>query len=565
MNVYKKQFYVKNKLNFCFAIISYVLITVINVATAFILKLIMDVAVSGSLKDMKKLFLYSMIYLAGLVVMMLIKRRYNNNFIRKAMVQFKEFAFSRLLDKSINSFDKEVTGRYISIFTNDMASIETGYVEANLKIAVQIMSFLCGLAAMSYLNLTLTLAVLAASFLPVLVSVVFGKSLEEKVRLVSAKNEGFVSMVKDLLSGFSVVKSFRAEKEIFNLYREENIQIENARNGKRRTGDFITLLSAASSFLVELTTFLLGAYLAIQNIITAGTVIAFIQLLNLVLGPVEALGPMFTERKAAASLIDKIAAATMTAETEEVLEEKTDFCQSITFQNVSFGYEKEQTILKSVNLAFEKGKSYIIVGASGSGKSTLVNLLLGYRKDFEGEIEIDGIDLKTLPNNSLYNLFSVIQQNVFLFDSTIQENITMFKPFEEEAVTQAMESSGLTGLAAEKGVDYKCGENGSFLSGGEKQRISIARSLLRKTPVLIMDEATSALDLKTARLVEEEINKLKDITRIVISHRMDEGNLRLYDRIIVLNNGVIAEEGEFDGLMEKKGYFYSLFQVSKSA
>lgn len=565
MNVYKKQFYVKNKLNFCFAIISYVLITVINVATAFILKLIMDVAVSGSLKDMKKLFLYSMIYLAGLVVMMLIKRRYNNNFIRKAMVQFKEFAFSRLLDKSINSFDKEVTGRYISIFTNDMASIETGYAEANLKIAVQIMSFLCGLAAMAYLNLTLTLAVLAASFLPVLVSVVFGKSLEEKVRLVSAKNEGFVSMVKDLLSGFSVVKSFRAEKEIFNLYREENIQIENARNGKRRTGDFITLLSAASSFLVELTTFLLGAYLAIQNIITAGTVIAFIQLLNLVLGPVEALGPMFTERKAAASLIDKIAAATMTAETEEVLEEKTDFCQSITFQNVSFGYEKEQTILKSVNLAFEKGKSYIIVGASGSGKSTLVNLLLGYRKDFEGEIEIDGIDLKTLPNNSLYNLFSVIQQNVFLFDSTIQENITMFKPFEEEAVTQAMERSGLTGLAAEKGVDYKCGENGSFLSGGEKQRISIARSLLRKTPVLIMDEATSALDLKTARLVEEEINKLKDITRIVISHRMDEGNLRLYDRIIVLNNGVIAEEGEFDGLMEKKGYFYSLFQVSKSA
>ncbi|SHO44329.1 ABC transporter ATP-binding protein [Anaerocolumna xylanovorans] len=565
MNIYKKQFYVKNKLNFCFTIISCVLMTAINVASAFILKLIMDVATSGSLKDMKRLFLYSMVYLIVLIAVMFIKRRYYNNFIKKAMVQFKEFAFSKLLDKSINSFDKEVTGRYISIFTNDMASIETGYVEANLKITVQIMSFLCGLAAMAYFNLILTLAVLAASFLPILVSVIFGKSLEEKVRLVSAKNEGFVSMVKDLLTGFSVVKSFRAEKEIFNLYQKENAQIENAKNGKRKTGDFITLLSASSSFLVELTTFLLGAYLAIQNIITAGTVIAFIQLLNLVLGPVEALGPMLTERKAAVSLINKIETATTAAEKKEVSEEKTDFSHAITLHDVSFGYEKEQSILKSVNLTFEKGKSYVIVGASGSGKSTLVNLLLGYHNNFDGEIKIDGIDLMTLPTSSLYNMFSVIQQNVFLFDSTIQDNITMFKTFEKADVTQAMEKSGLTKLAAEKGVNYKCGENGSFLSGGEKQRISIARSLLRKTPVLIMDEATSALDLKTARLVEEEINKLKDITRIVISHRMDEGNLRLYDRIIVLNNGIVAEEGEFDRLIENKGYFYSLFQVTKSA
>ncbi len=562
MNAYKKQFYLKNKLNFCAAIISCILTTLLNIATAFILKLLMDVAASGSFKDLKRMLLYCISYLLAAAAVLFIKRRYYNNFITQAMVQFKEFAFSKLLDKSINSFDKEVTGRYISIFTNDMASIESGYIEANLKITVQVMSFVCGIAAMAYLNWILTITVLGASLLPILVSVVFGKSLEEKVRMASAKNEGFVSMVKDLLSGFSVVKSFRAEKEILTLYKGQNVQVENARKGKRRTGDFIALLSSTSSFAVEFTTFILGAYLAIQHIITAGTVIAFIQLLNFVLGPVEVLGPLFAERKAAAALIEKIEKATGTAKEETELEEKSEFDHAITFEEVSFGYDKENTILNSINLTFEKGKSYVIVGASGSGKSTLVNLLLGYHNNsYDGQIRVDGTDLEKLSNNSLYSMFSVIQQNVFIFDSTIRDNITMFKPFEEAVVNEAIEKAGLAGLAAEKGPGYKCGENGNFLSGGEKQRISIARSLLRKTSILIMDEATSALDMKTARMVEQEINGFMGLTRIVISHRMDEGILRLYDRIIVLNNGRVAEEGGFEELMEQKGYFYSLFRV----
>ncbi len=565
MGSYKKQFYVKNRLNFILTIFTCVFATALNIATAFILKLLMDVTTGDSLKDLEKIIICSILYIAVAVLVLLLKRHYYNNYMKHAMVRFKNHAFSKLLGKSINSFDRQVTGKYISIFTNDMASIETNYVEANLKITTQILSFLGGLAAMAYLNWLLMLCVLVISMLPILVSLVFGKSMEEKVRLASARNEGFVSMVKDILTGFSVVKSFRAEKEILGLYKEQNIEVENAKNNKRRTSDFINILSSSSSMVVEFTTFGLGAYLAIKHIITAGTVIAFIQLLNFVLGPVGTLGPLFTERKAAKSLIDKIENATDTIEGEGAADEKESFENSISFQNVTFGYEKEQKVLKSINLTIDKGESCVIVGASGSGKSTLVNLLLGYHNDYEGEICIDGKNLKSLANSSLYNLFSVIQQNVFIFDGTIKDNITMYKFFEPTAVAEVIEKSGLEKLIMEKGEDYKCGENGSFLSGGEKQRISIARSLLRKTPILIMDEATSALDLKTAWLVEEEISRLKDLTRIVISHRMDEGNLRLYDKIIALNNGQITEIGDFDQLMEKRGYFYSLFQVAKSA
>jgi ABC-type multidrug transport system fused ATPase/permease subunit len=565
MNTYKKRFYYKNKLNYFFTILICILSTALNIALAFILKLLMDVASGGSIKELKQMALYSSIYLVILVAVQLTKRKFYNNFIKQAMLQFKNYAFSNLLKKSINSFDKEVTGRYISIFTNDITTIETNYLSAKIQILVQGLSFICGIIAMAYLNWLLTLFVLGISLLPILISMMFGKSLEHKVRLASERNEGFVSMIKDLLAGFSVVKSFRAETEILKLYNDRNTEVENARNEKRMKGDFITLLSTASSFLVQTTTFVVGAYLAIHNVITVGTVIAFVQLLNYVLEPVGNLGPLLNEKKAANALIDKIETATSSNIIEKEALNKLTFSREITFHNVSFGYEKESTILKNVNLTFEKGKSYVIVGASGSGKSTLVNLLLGYHNNYEGQITIDDVDLQKLANNSLYSLFSVIQQNVFIFDSTILDNVTMFRTFEQSAIINAMEKSGLSMLLKKKGADYKCGENGNHLSGGEKQRISIARSLLRKTPILIMDEATSALDRKTAQVIEQEISYFEGLTRIVISHRMDEGSLRLYDQIIVLSNGRVVETGQFDQLIEQRNYFYSLFQVTKPA
>ncbi|BCJ94062.1 ABC transporter ATP-binding protein [Anaerocolumna cellulosilytica] len=565
MSTYRKQFYYKNKLNYFFTILICVLSTALNLSIAFILKLLIDVASGGSMTELKQMTVYSLIYLVILVIIQLLKRKYYNHFIKQAMLQFKNYAFSNLLKKSINSFDNEVTGTYISIFTNDISTIEANYLTATIQITIQVLSFICGIIAMAYLNWFLTLCVLGISLLPILISMVFGKSLEHKVFLASERNESFVSMVKDLLTGFSVVKSFRAEAEILKLYNDGNSKVEHAKNKKRMTGDFITLLSTASSFLVQFTTFVAGAYLAIHNIITAGTVIAFIQLLNYVLEPVGSVGPLLTEKKAASALIDKIEAATSNRIKERDTLNKSSFLREITFHNVSFAYEKEQPILKNINLTFEKGKSYVIVGASGSGKSTLVNLLLGYHNNYEGQITIDDMDLGKLANDSLYDLFSVILQNVFIFDSTIQDNVTMFRSFEQNAIITAMEKSGLSMLIQKKGTEYKCGENGNYLSGGEKQRISIARSLLRKTPILIMDEATSALDQKTAQVIEQEISNFENVTRIVISHRMDEASLRLYDKIIVLNNGRVVETGGFDQLLEQQSYFYSLFQVTKSA
>ena len=167
-----------------------------------------------------------------------------------------------------------------------------------------------------------------------------------------------------------------------------------------------------------------------------------------------------------------------------------------------------------------------------------------------------------MDSDSLYDLISLIGQNVFLFDNTIRENITMFRHFPDEAVNSAVNRSGLAAVIAAKGENYRCGENGNGLSGGERQRVSIPRSLLRKTPVLRLDEATAALDNQTAFEVTDAILKLDGLTRIVVTHRLEEALLRQYDEIIVLRDGRIIEQGTFENLMEETGYFHSLFTVS---
>lgn len=193
----------------------------------------------------------------------------------------------------------------------------------------------------------------------------------------------------------------------------------------------------------------------------------------------------------------------------------------------------------------------------------MLNLLMAGHSTYTGEILYDGRELKTIQTGSLYDLVSIIQQNVFVFNSSIRDNITMFREFPAEEVDRAVRLSGLSELIEKKGEQYLCGENGCGMSGGEKQRISIARCLLRKSPVLLVDEATAALDTKTAHQVMTSIQDLDGLTRIIVTHSLEEAVLRRCDGILTLKNGRIIESGTFDQLMEKKGYFYSLFTVSQ--
>ena len=496
--------------------------------------------------------------------LMLLKYASEPRFIEKAMRQYKDFAFQKLTEKSISSFRAESTAAYLSALTNDAASVEADDLSQLLSVITKAVTFFGALAMMLWYSPLMTAIAAGVTVLPLIASVLTGGQLQAAEKRVSDQNRDFTAALSDCLGGFSVVKTFRAEKEIFRLFAESNRALEQEKFSRRRLKALVGMIGATTGIIAQLGVFLAGAYLALSGRgLTAGAVILFVNLMNFMIEPVAELPALLAARKAARGLIAKLADALEQNETQPDGVQITPLTRELRLENVRFSYDGETEILRGLSAVFEAGKAYAVVGASGSGKSTLLNLLTTPGMAYAGKILLDGTELRTVSPESLYETVSVIQQNVFVFNASIRDNVTMFRSFPPEELAQAVRRAQLEALLAERGEDYLCGENGSGLSGGEKQRISIARSLLKHASVLLADEATAALDAQTAHQVTDDILSLSGVTRIVVTHTLEQAALRRYDGILVLKDGRIAESGSFDELMEQKGYFYALYTVSQ--
>ena len=557
------QLYYKNRINFIVAIILTIAMSSLNLMISWLIQQIMDCTAN---QDMQALVRSAWIVIIVVVIYTIANVMYRAvypRFLQRAMQQYRDYAFSRLTQKSLRSFSKEGTALYVSALTNDCTSIENNYLAATFTLIELLFCFLGALIMMLYYSPVMLVLAVALSFLPVAVSMTAGNRLTEQEKEISKKNERFVSIVNELLSGFPVIKSFRAETQASRLFSQRNEQAEEAKKNKRRTEQLISLLANDAGIIAQMGIFLAGAWLAISGKgVTAGVVIVFVQLMNYILNPISQVPLLWSNRKAAIALMEKLSDALLENVREEGREKINGFSEKIEVKDLTYGYEPESHVLKDLDVQFDAGKSYAIVGGSGSGKSTLLNLLMGSSSNYQGEICIDGVSIKNIESESLYQLMTSVQQNVFVFNDTIRNNVTMFHEFSDKEVALALEGSGLSEFIEKRGEDFVCGENGANLSGGERQRISIARALLRKSPILLVDEATAALDAATARAVSFSILNLVGMTRIVVTHRLEEAILRRYDKILVMKNGTICEQGNFDTLMKQKGQFYSLFQIA---
>lgn len=557
------QLYYKNRMNFIVTIILTIAMSSLNLMISWLIQQIMDSMANQNMQAVVRCAWIAASVVIAYTVANAVYRAVYPRFLQRAMQQYRDYAFSRLTQKSLRSFSKEGTALYVSALTNDCTSIENNYLAATFTLIEFLFCFLGALIMMLYYSPVMLVLAVALSFLPVAVSMTAGNRLTEQEKEISKKNERFVSIVNELLSGFPVIKSFRAETQASRLFSQRNEQTEEAKKNKRRTEQLISLLANDAGIIAQMGIFLAGAWLAISNKgVTAGVVIVFVQLMNYILNPISQVPLLWSNRKAAIALMEKLSDALSENVREEGREKLNGFSEKIEVKDLTYGYEPESHVLKDLDVQFDAGKSYAIVGGSGSGKSTLLNLLMGSSSNYQGEICIDGVSIKNIESESLYQLMTSVQQNVFIFNDTIRNNVTMFHEFPDREVTLALERSGLSEFIEKRGEDFVCGENGANLSGGERQRISIARALLRKSPILLVDEATAALDAATARAVSFSILNLVGMTRIVVTHRLEEAILRRYDKILVMKNGTICEQGNFDTLMQQKGQFYSLFQIA---
>lgn len=559
------QFFYKNIPIFCLAVFAALAAGSLNLILSWIIQQLMDTAAgkSGAL-SLRTLLLISAGFVLLCAGLSLLNYASQPRFLERAMRQYKDFAFKKLIGKSISSFRDESAAGYLSALTNDAASIETNYLAQMLAMITKAVTFIGALLLMCRYSLLMTAIAAGLTVLPLIASLLTGSRLQTVESRVSERNGEFTAALSDCLAGFTVVKNFRAEREIFRLFAQSNKALEHEKFTGRRIKTLVGMIGAVTGIFAQLGVFIAGVYLSMKGgSMTPGAVVLFVNLMNFIISPIAELPGLLACRKAALGLVDKLAAALERSSSREGSETLNRLEHGIRLENVSFAYEPGKTVLHGINAEFEAGRAYALVGGSGSGKSTLLNLLMAAETNYSGHILADGIELSDISTESLYGTMAAIQQNVFVFNASIKDNVSMFRDFPKTEMDEAIARAHLGALIRERGEDYLCGENGSVLSGGEKQRISVARSLLKKSSVLLADEVTAALDAQTAHRVSSDILDLQGITRIVVTHTLEESLLRRYDKIFVLRSGRIEEAGSFADLMANKGYFYALFTVAQ--
>lgn len=540
-----------------------ILVPLTNIAFAYSIKIIIDSGMFQNREALTQAILIGAIVIFIYASLNFISLRLRNKLVRKIMSKYKNKVFQSILDRDYRDFSKEKSGKFISILTENMKKIEQDYLHQYFNISKNISLMIFSLVAMFIGNWFLTLLVIIASIIPMMISGFIGQKSASLQNSSMIADQKYLAKVKDILAGFLVIKSFNVKDAIRQDYKNESEKLDEIYFIKGKFDVLSNVISQLSGMIVFLVAFGGGMYLVCGGHTTIGSVTAIVQLVNFVVMPLNVIGMGMSKFREGQATLNSF-------EVKDVIELQTGktkeyFDDVISFSNVDFSYPNaEEKIFNNLSLQIKKGEKIAIVGMSGSGKSTLLNLLLRFYDVTSGYISIDNQDLQAISAESLYNLMTIVQQDVYIFDDTLKANITLSQSFTEDDIKKAVQQSGLESyiLENELGLQTLCGENGSNLSGGERQRLSIARALIRKTPILLLDEATSSLDNKVTTEIENSILEIQDLTVLVVTHKLNKSMLKKYNRILFMKNGVIVEDGSFDNLMDRRGEFYKLVELS---
>ena len=540
-----------------------ILVPLTNIAFAYSIKGIIDSGMSQNEDALTQAVLVGASVIFIYTGLNFISLRLRNKLVRQIMSRYKNKVFQSILDRDYRDFSKEKSGKFISVLTENMKKIEQDYLHQYFNISKNLSLMIFSLLAMFIGNWYLTLLVIIASIIPMMISGFIGQKSAYLQKSVMIADQKYLAKVKDILAGFLVIKSFNVKEAIRQDYRNESEKLDEIYFMKGKFDVLANVISQLSGMIVFLVAFGGGMYLVFNGYTTIGSVTAIVQLVNFVVMPLNEVGMGMSKFREGQATLDAF-------EVKDVIELQTGkmkeyFDDVISFSNIDFSYPNtEEKIFNHLSLKIKKGEKIAIVGMSGSGKSTLLNLLLRFYDVTSGHISIDNQDIQAISAESLYNLMTIVQQDVYIFDDTLRANITLNQSFTDEEIKQAVQQSGLESyvLESESGLQTLCGENGSNLSGGQKQRLSIARALIRKTPILLFDEATSSLDNQVTTEIENSILDIQDLTALVVTHKLNENILKRYDRILFMKAGVIVEDGSFCDLMDRRGEFYKLFELS---
>ncbi|MCK6129728.1 ABC transporter ATP-binding protein [Parvimonas micra] len=553
----------KNNLNILLPLFVVMFIYIsLEIGVAMFFGYVIDSASGAINMQFSKVMIYTFALLITESVFKWIYEVMSYKFVAKMSLDTKIYIFNNLIKQDIESFYNNDVGDKISILTNDINTIETEYFRTFLNLVKSGFLFLFAFGTIFYVSYQMTIALMILS----IISFVFGnipmKNLKTFKEKFSNSQSEYTARTSEYFNGYETIKVFGLEKFISKVFYNNSKNVYDKGLAYQKRYSLVTMISYFFGGFTFLGGFVCGGYLAYKGFITLGQMIVCVQLTNHIVNPLMFAIESYGKFKSVDKILNKIENTLISEENVETTEIK-DFNNKISLNDVSFKYD-DKKVLENINFDFEKGKKYALVGLSGSGKSTLMKLISKRIKADEGKICIDGTDLDEISRNSIINLISTINQNVFLFKGSIYDNITLFsKDYSEEKVKDVILKAEL-GKYLDRLYDKELiSENANNLSGGEKQRISIARSLIKDTKIILADEILSSLDNEIAFSIEKELLELENITLISVTHRLIKENLKQYDKILVLKDGKIEEKGNFEELMSFDSYFKKLYTISE--
>ena len=485
----------------------------------------------------------------------------SNNFARKLRGRIS----TKINKLPLKYFDKNQTGDILSRVTNDVDTIAQS-MNQSLSSLVSAVTLLLGTIIMMFItNWIMALTAISASIIGFsLIFIVLSKS--QKYFAARQKELGKLnSHIEEVYSGLLVVKAYNGKKEADTKFDEYNEKVYDA----NRKSQFLSgLMQPIMSFIGNfgyVAVCIVGALLVMHDAITFGVIIAFITNVRLFTSPLMQIAQAFTSLQSTAAASERVFEfldeEEMSLETNKTkILDKSKVKGNIEFNHVSFGYDKDRTIIKDFTASVKDGQKIAIVGPTGAGKTTMVNLLMKFYEINKGDILIDKVSINDLTRENVHSLFTMVLQDTWLFNGTVKENIVYNREnISDEMVKEVCDTVGLTHFikTLPNGFDSVIGENDS-VSAGQRQLLTIARGMIEDSPFLILDEATSNVDTRTEELVQKAMDKLTEgRTSFIIAHRLS--TIKNADLILVMKDGNIIETGNHDELMKKNGFYADLY------
>lgn len=530
-----------------------------SVYLAYISQMMIDTSVMKNYNMFNKTIILGVFFILLNFCIYTLRGYFRAKYLKKIMFDINHDLFKNIMEKNISEFNKHNSSMYVSIFSNDLKILEKNYFDNILTIIADFSQFIICLFAIFSLNFFLALIIVVINIIAIYLPLLYGKHLSDK-QSVSVKKFAELSIkIKDYFNSFEIIKCFQINKRVINEFDQKEMENEKSMENFRYYEGLISGFSTLTSLGVSIVTMLISLYFVIINGITIGEMMAITQLVNNIANPLGRLSneiPLLKSVKSIEKNIEDIMQEANVKNNNRQLEK----LEKISISDLTFGYQKNKNIIHNFNFNFIKGKKYAIVGNSGSGKTTLIKLLLKYYDDYNGNILFNDVELKQLDFNSVYNNITIVHQNAPILNDTLKNNILYYGDYSDKDLKKVIKKAGLEKYvySLPKGVDTIINENGNNISGGEKQRISIARALLRNTPFIIYDEPTSNLDNVIAQEIEQILLD-NDKGCIMITHKLNEHSLSKFDIILVLKNGHLVEYGTFDQLIKNKKHFFKLF------